>query len=229
MLAKAVAAKQLRAAYITSSKAEIECLNHDVYDVSISRKRVTAVVVQVRTFWRHKRKGYTRVGRQYFLIAKRGRKLEVTELDAATCVKRAKNTTKLGQLVAHYTGGQTVRCKSPVADVYRAFKVLAQADDGGLYSVYDHSAYRRGVWRSQAAKPDHGGGFYFYWNATEALEGVRNSTTFNAAWAEGKTLVLCEVEVSGRTVDYAGGKVASTRLRVVGVPQRLEADPTGGD
>jgi len=207
--------------FTSSTKKEFECLNVDIYDVLISRRRVKALVIQVRSFWRHMRKGHTRMEKRYCLIVRTGKKLAVTELDSATCVKRAKNTTALGQLVGHYLGTKPVACKKPDQGICSGYKVLAQDADGGLRSVYDGSEYAAGKWRSQAARPDHGGGYYFYWNQDQATQAVAASETFKNTWTAGKTLVLCEVEVAGRTVDYSGGKVAASRLRVMQVLQRL--------
>jgi len=222
-LTKAIEEGLLPRPFVSYGKREFECLNHDVYDVRIARHRVQALVVQARTFWKDKRKGYTRSTKTYFLVERSGRKLTSRELESATCAKRAKNSTKLGQLVAHYSGGAVLPCPSPTVVVETAFKVLAEDVDGQLRSVYDDSTYELDKWRVEAVKADHGGGFYFYLDRDLALAAVQRNETFNQAWTQGKKLVLCEVEVSGRKVNYAGGKVAATRLRVLEVLQPIEA------
>lgn len=113
LLAKAVAEKGgIPAAYITSTKTEMECLNHDIYDVVITRGKVRGLVVQARYFWKHLRKTRSRMLKSYFLVTSSYSTVKVTELENATCVRRAKNTSKLGQLAGHYLGTTTVKCAS---------------------------------------------------------------------------------------------------------------------
>ncbi len=215
LLQKAVLNGQLNAVYMRRSQRELECLNHDVYDVLLERGCVRAVIVQERGYWKSLRKPRSRITKRYVLLTRVRRSLSAEELDTATCVKRAKNTEALGDLVRHYTGANVVACKTPHVVAERAYKVLARGADGALCSVFDESAYRTGVWRSERAEADHGGGFYFYWSEQDALAGLAGNTTFAAAWTEGVELVLCEVEVAGRTVEYGHGKHAASRLRVM--------------
>lgn len=105
-------AGHLPAPYIQGSKNEFECLNLDIFDVLLFRGKVKGLVVQARSFWRHLRKGHTRTRKQYFLVLKASRRVEVTAIDSATCVKRAKNSLVLGQLVGHHQGKAEVKCRS---------------------------------------------------------------------------------------------------------------------
>lgn len=211
----AVDASLLPRPYASRGKREFECLNLDVYDVLLFRGKVKALVVQARTFWRDLRKGYTRAGKDYYLVVRGGRKTSVMDIDKSTCAKRAKNTTALGQLAKHYLGESVVACKKAFTPVTMAFKVLAKTDDGRLVSAYDDSEYKIGIWRSQAAKPDHEGGFYFYHDVALAIEATKRGATFSASVAEGKKLVLCEVEIKGREIEYGDGKWAASQLRVI--------------
>lgn len=111
--AAAVKAGLLPESFIAGNAKEYECLNLDTFDVLIFRGKVKALVVQVRTFWKNVKKGYSRSGKNYFLITRTGRKITAQVAEKATCAKRAKNTTALGQLVQHYLGKQTIACKSP--------------------------------------------------------------------------------------------------------------------
>lgn len=215
ILASATEMGHLNSPYLRRDRREMECLNHDIYDVLLERGRIRAVIVQERTFWKHLRKTRSRLTKRYVLLTRERRTLRADELDTATCVKRAKNTATLGSLVRHYTGAKPVRCKSPTIVVESGCKVLSRDADGTLRSVFDCSEYRAGVWRSEAAAPDHGGGFYFYWSEEAALAGMSSNSTFAAAWTEGKELVLCDVEVAGRVVEYPDGKHAASRLRVL--------------
>ncbi|MCK7495805.1 MAG: hypothetical protein MZW92_36170 [Comamonadaceae bacterium] len=142
-------------------------------------------------------------------------RIDVTTVDSATCVKRAKNTVALGELVKHYQGKSVVRCKAPSTESWTGFKVLAKDGAGRLVSVYDGSVCCLNKWRSQAARENHGGGFYYYLEEQLAVDATSRGDTFADSVTEGKRLVLCVVEVSGRDVEYVCGKRAATRLRVV--------------
>lgn len=214
-LDSAVKADLLPAPFITSRKNELECLNLDVYDVLIFRGKVKALVVQARSFWKHLRKGYTRGGKDYYLVTRAGRQMTVDDIEKATCAKRAKNTAALGQLVKHYVGTTTVTCKKAHVPITTAYKVLAKTDDGKLVSAFDDSEYKVGIWRSEAVKPDHGGGFYYYLDEALAIDATKRDTTFAASVAAGKKLMLCEVEIKGREIEYDDGKWAASQLRVI--------------
>ena len=90
-----VKAGHLPAPFVTYGKKEFECMNLDVYDVLIFRGKVKALVVQARSFWKNLRKGYTRSGKDYYLVIRSGRKFTAQEVEKSTCAKRAKNTTCL--------------------------------------------------------------------------------------------------------------------------------------
>lgn len=211
----AVKASKLPAPYIRSDKKELECLNLDIYDVLMFRGKVKGLIVQARTFWKHLRKGYTRTNKSYFLVLKSARRIEVTAVDSATCAKRAKNTVALGELVRHYQGKLVIKCKAPSSGSWTGFKVLAKDDEGRLLSAYDGSPYCIDRWRSQAARENHGGGFYYYLDQQLAIDATGLGQTFSESVSAGKSLVLCEVEVSGRHIEYDFGKRAATRLRVI--------------
>ena len=211
----AVRAGKLPAPFISGDKKEFECLNLDIYDVLLFRGKVKGLVVQARSFWKHIRKGHTRSGKEYFLVLKSARGIDVTTVDSATCVKRAKNTVALGELVSHYQGKVVVTCRPPSIETWTGFKVLAKDSDGRLVSAYDGSLYCPDKWRSQAAREDHGGGFYYYLDQQLAIDATGRGETFAASISDGKRLVLCKVEVSGRDIEYDFGKRAASRLRVV--------------
>jgi hypothetical protein len=157
LLGDAVATGIIPEPFITSTKKEIKCLNLDIFDVLVFRGKVKGLVVQARSFWKHIRKGYTRIQKTYFLVMRTGKKIEVKELENCTCVKRAKNTTVLGQLVNHYLGKTTVACKSgATVAAWTGYKVLAREENGDLVSAFDGSTYIPGIWREEAAKAGHG-------------------------------------------------------------------------
>jgi len=211
----AVAAGYLPAPYFTSSKNAFKCLNLDIYDVLVFRGKVKSLVVQARTFSKETRKGYSSSGKEYYLATRSGRKITAQPLEKATCVKRAKNTTALGQLVEHYIGKTTVVCKKPNVPVRTGFKVLFKTADGRLVSAFDGSEYPIGKWRSQAARPDHGGGFYYYMDEAPAIDATKRGVTFAESVDAGNVLVLCKVEIKGREIGYGGWKWAASQLRVI--------------
>jgi hypothetical protein len=217
LLAIAIKSGAVPAPYITSDKKELECLNLDTFDVLVFRGKVKGLVIQARSFWKNLRKGYTRSQKTYFLVMRSGKKVEVKELENSTCAKRAKSTTALGQLVNHYLGKTTVACKKGAKVAVRTgFKVLAKTADGRLVSAFDGSEYETGTWRMEAAKAGHGGGFYYYCERELAIDATRRGETFAKSVSEGKTLALCTVEYSGKEVAYGNGKLAASRLRIIG-------------
>lgn len=178
LLARAVEAGLLPRPCVTTDKRETNALNLDPYDVLLSRKHVKAVIVQVRVFWRHKRKGYTRLQKSYCLVSRTDRKGTAAEVDSATCAKRAKNTESLGQLVGHYLGVKLVKCKTSAPAPRVAYKVLAKEADGRLVSAYDGSEYVQGLWRRDLARPNHGGGLYLYFDEAQAICATERGRTF---------------------------------------------------
>jgi hypothetical protein len=203
------------AEHFTRSKNEFECLNNDVYDVIVVRGKVRGLVVQSRWYWKHLGKTRTRMTKTYYLLTAIRGKVTVVELDNATTAKRAKTTTKLGQLAGHYLGTTTVRCVTPLKAIAYGYKVVVKSDDGRLLSAFDGSEYQIDNWREEAARPNHGGGFYCYMSEDLAVSSTERGATFHASVTSGKKLVLCAVEIGGKRVEYAGSKVAVSRLRVV--------------
>lgn len=128
-----------------------------------------------------------------------GKKIDIKELENSTCVKRTRNTAALGPLVNHYLGKTTVACKSDATvAAWAGYRVLARDENGNLVSAFDGSAYIPGIWREETAMADHGGGFYYYRERELAVITTRSGATFAQSVSEGKCLVLCEVECSGK-------------------------------
>ena len=167
------------------------------------------------SFWKHCGRATHAGEKDYYLVTRTGRQPTVEDIEKSTCAKRAKNTTALGQLVKHYLGKTTVACKKAHVPITTAYKVLAKTTDGRLVSAYDDSEYKVGIWRSEAAKADHGGGFYYYLDDALAIDATKRGDTFAASVAAGKELVLCEVEIKGREIEYGDGKWAASQLRVI--------------
>lgn len=225
LLNRAVASGIVPEPFITSNKKEIDCLNLDIYDILVFRGKVKGLVVQARSFWKNIRKGYTRIQKSYFLVMSSGKKIDIKELENSTCVKRAKNTAFLGQLINHYLGKTTVACKSGAkVAAWTGYKVLALDEKGSLVSAFDGSAYFPGIWREETAKAGHRGGFYYYAEKELAVATTRCGATFAKSVSEGKSLVLCKVECSGKQVGYTGGKWAASRLRVIEVLETVVLD-----
>ena len=201
LLDKAVATGIVPEPFITSSKKEIQSLNLDMFDVLVFRGKVKGLVVQARSYWKNIRKGYTRIQKSYFLVMRSGKKLDIKELENSTCVKRAKNTAALGQLVNHYLGKTTVACKSgATVAAWTGYKLLARDENSNLVSAFDGSAYLPGIWREETAMAAHDGGFYYYGAKELAISTTRLGATFAKSVSEGKSLVLCKVKCSGKQV-----------------------------
>lgn len=216
LLSRAVNADLIPATYIERSKREFESLNHHIYDVLVAEESVIAVVVLALSYWKDLRKERTRIQKTYSLIqCACDDGVKVTALDGRTCARRAKNATALGQLARHYLGLERVKCATPYVETREGYKVVAKAPDGTLVSAFDGSVYKLGVWRSEAAQDDHGGGFYYYESEGLARETTPQGLTFAKCVSQGKTLVLCAVEVAGRVVEYDSGKRAASRLRIL--------------
>ena len=217
LLDRAVEDDLLPEAYVQRSKREFESLNHHIYDVlPVDDQSLAGVVVLVLWYWKHLRKERTRMTKTYYLVQHSGPgTVTVTELDGRTCAKRAKNANELGQLTRHYLGLEHVKCATPNVQSSLGYKVVAKTPEGALVSAFDGSLYKPGTWRSEAAQDDHGGGFYYYESEELAVETTQSGRTFARCVTEGKTLVLCAVEVSGRVVEYDSGKLAASRLRIL--------------
>lgn len=216
LLGRAVHAGLLPAPYAEPSRKEFECLNHHVYDALSEDGELQAVIVLALWYWKHLRKGHTRMVKTYYLVRNTGADtVAVTELDSRTCARRAKNALVVGQLARHYLGREHVKCATPQVTTSLGFKVVAKRPDGTFVSAFDESVYKLGVWRSEAALEDHGGGFYYYASKEMAVEATQAGRTFARNVSEGKELVLCEVEVAGCVIEYEGGKRAASRLRVL--------------
>lgn len=155
------------------------------------------------------------MSKTYYLVRRVGEgKVNVTELDGRTCAKRAKNANALGQFIRHYLGLEHVKCATPYVESRLGYKVVAKSPGGALLSAFDGSFYKPGTWRSESAQDDRGGGYY-YESQDQAIETTRQGYTFAWCDSEGKSLVLCAVEVAGRVVEYDSGKRAASRLRIL--------------
>lgn len=91
-------------------------------------------------------------------------------------------------------------------------------------SAYHDSEYEISIWRSEAAKPDHGGGLYYYLDDKLAIEATTGGTTSSASVVAGTTLMTYEVEIKGREIEYGGGKWAASQLRVIEALEPVSID-----
>jgi hypothetical protein len=92
----------------------------------------------------------------------------------------------------------------------RGYKKVAVVD-GEYYSVYDGSKYVPGVERIDIAKPNHGGGLYYYRTAEKAQNAEFPGIS---ALADAEKTVV-PVQVAGRKIRYGNGKIAASRLTVM--------------
>lgn len=106
-----------------------------------------------------------------------------------------------------------VKLAAPKATEYTIYKILHD-DNGTLRSVYSGEDYTVGKTKTQKATEDHGGGYYAFLSAEQALQVMSSGNAFAQRLIEGKKLVLCKGRAYGRPVMYSNSKCAFSRLVV---------------
>lgn len=185
-------------------------LHHEIYDLTDR-----AVLVCCRSV-EGTRYGQKTTGKRYFLVARHGRGVRVTEASKALAAKAAKAAGPvLGAAIDVIIGKAAYT--APANRVRTGFKLVARADDGGLVSAWDGSPWTMGKTRTEAATEDHRGGYYYYASADEAIEAAAANDVFGDL-RDHRRLVLVEVEASGRHYEHAarhGTKLCASRIRPV--------------
>ena len=179
----------------------------EIYDFTESAVLVCARDVEGTKY------GQKTTAKAYFLIRRQGSGLRVTEASNAMAAKAAKASgAALGEAIATVTGKKSYH--APANKVRTGFKVVAMVE-GALKSVFDESPWAVGKTRTEAATPDHEGGFYYYADIETAIKNTASNITFAEAWKEGKRLVVVEVEASGRHFEHGNGKLCASRIKPV--------------
>lgn len=208
VIRRAIALKVLPAEYIECDrKGRGDCRNYDVYDRLGGQWLIQRRDTRIDKYGAHPIKSY-------YLLRRKGRGIEVTEVEKKAVANRAaKAAVKLGDAIRTLRGEKKLPGHSIQDTLTTCYKAVAIVD-GQFRSIYDNSVvYEIGKTLVQKAQDDHSGGFYAYATEAEARSAdvPPNSDNKNAPRA------ILKVEVSGRSVFYDSGKMAWTRMKPVEV------------
>lgn len=179
---------------------------HEVYDLTPS-----AALICVRET-EGTRYGIKTLGKAYFVITKCGRGVRVSPANKAIAAKAAKAAgSTLGTAIAVCQGKKPL--PAPACAAIRVGYKIVRREGEGYISVWDDSPWTLGALRTEAATPDHTGGFYFYATLDTAVAQVAARETFGDL-REYDRLAILECEVSGREFENHAKKCA-TRVRPV--------------
>lgn len=184
-----------------------EALHHEIYDISEDRRRALVCCRSVEGT----RYGIKTTSKQYFIIARHGRGVRVTEANKAIAAKAAKQAgDELGLALAIVEG--KARLVSKLAEKRSGYKLLAIDEIGNPISAWDGSDWAIGVTRTEKATDDHTGGYYYYRDLERCLDAAARNETFGNA-REHRRLLVVEVEASGAEYDLGYSKLCATRIR----------------
>ena len=186
--------------------------HHEIYDVSADMKKA---LICVRTAEGTKY-GISTTGKSYYVIARHGAGVRVSEANKAIAAKAAKsNGEMLGGAIAVCEGKATLAVKS-ISGKRTGFKLVAIDDCGELVSAWDDSSWALGKCRTEKSTPDHDGGFYYYRDLSECLDAAAKNDTFGYHRTH-RRLAVVSVDASGVEYKIGNGKLCVTRLRPVGI------------
>jgi hypothetical protein len=162
-------------------------------------------LVQQRHFVREK---YSKLTLAYYLIARRGKGVTVTDVaetpaKKAALRKMASTNPAPGTLIDWAQGKAQARTPKKPRTVYKAWRVMRLDEDGTLRSVFDHSQWTLGKARSEKARHNHMGG-YFWYNSEKAVREValERNGLLRRAHENGRNLVVVECEAWGTVIEY---------------------------
>ena len=175
--------------------------HHEVYDFTAS-----TVLVCVRETEGSKY-GVKTLSKDYFLVTRCGRGVRVTPAPKAIAAKAAKASgSALGTAIAVCQGKRSApapKCLTP-----RTGYKIVRRDGTDFVSVWDDSPWAIGVMRTEAATPDHEGGYYYYRTLDEAIAEAAQRQAFGDA-REYHDLSIIEVEASGREYQHDSTPLAT--------------------
>lgn len=200
------------------SKRIGEALHHEVYDLTPDGKKAL-VCVRAAEGTRY---GIKTVSKTYFVVARHGRGLRVTEASKAVAAKAAKQAGDGLGLAIDILEGRA-KLSAPFSEWRKGFKAVTRDENGSLVSVWDGSRWEIGKTRTEAATNSHEGGFYYYGTLAECRDAADRKDVFGEA-RDHDGLVFIEVEVSGREFVYEDGKRCVTRMRPVRVIESATAE-----
>jgi hypothetical protein len=208
IIRRAIALKALPAEYIeTDRKGRGDCRNYDVYDRLGGQWLIQRRDTRIDKYGAHPIKSY-------YLIRRKGRGIEVSEVEKKAVANRAaKTAVRLGDAIRTLRGERKLPGHSVRQEVTICYKAVALVN-GAMQSIYDETvSYEIGKTLIQKAQENHSGGFYAYATESEArnAEVPSNSDNLRAPRA------ILKVEVSGRCIEYDNGKMSWSRMKPVEV------------
>lgn len=185
-------------------------LHHEVYDFTSNGRKALICVREVEG----DRYGQKTTSKNYYIVAKHGAGVRVSEAPKAIAAKAAKGAGELGQAIEVCEG--KAKLHNPAREVRTGFKLVKRDESGELVSVWDGSSWALGVTRSQGATSNHTGGFYYYATAEDAIVDAKSNTVFGEARSH-DGLVLIMVSVTGREFRHGAKRCAThiTPVRIV--------------
>lgn len=185
---------------------------HEIYDIG---QGAGTVLVCVRST-EGTRYGQKTTDKTYYLVARHGRGLRVTEANKAVAAKAAKAAgDQLGIAIAVCQGKRPApapKCMAP-----RSGYKIVRREGERFVSVWDDSEWAIGKTRTEAATEDHSGGYYYYATLEEALAQAVERQAFGDA-RQYHNLSIVEVVSTGREVAHpteGAVKRCATRIKPV--------------
>lgn len=112
---------------------------------------------------------------------------------------------------ANRPGKLSTERRKPSVERWTAYKLVRNVD-GQLLSYYDSSAWELGKTRTEAARENHGGGYYVH-ASVETMKALHANENLVPAGEGVPTLIECECW--GNRIQYSSGKIAVTYCKPV--------------
>jgi hypothetical protein len=187
-----------------------EARHHEIYDINPAGTKVLICCREVEG----SKYGIKTVSKTYYLIARHGKGVKVSEAAKAVAAKAAKAAGPVIGYAIEVIEGKT-RLKVKALETRQGYKAMTLDESGNPVSVWDGSPWPIGKTRTEKATDDHTGGFYYYATLDEVLAAAHQNNIFGDA-REHHDLVIARVEVSGReALISASGKRCATRIKPV--------------
>lgn len=107
---------------------------------------------------------------------------------------------------------------------HRTAYKLVQKIGERMYSLFDPEVeYVVGQMLTDVAKPDHNGGYYAYPEPETVIQlWFSGDLVPDRCYKDEKTMVLLQVELTGRIINYPNGKMAASHLRSIAIVKEWE-------
>lgn len=116
---------------------------------------------------------------------------------------------------ANRPGKLSTERRKPSVEKWTAYK-LVRSINGALTSYYDDSAWTLGRTRTEAARENHGGGYYVH-ASIETMKALYNADNLIPNHNGIGTPTVIECECWGNRIEYSSGKIAVTYCKPVQV------------